>query len=189
MLFSPFVIAPVERAQALQEEFVRRRRHGRHQNRLTALVEISIDFAGRSHAAFGRRLEAAAYLLDFLSGQITSASANQYSVLIIHAFSPFIIGSVDGPKLVRLYIGATLAEESISVRAGIRLSRCGAKGCGTYSSTDVLDFLLSQGTSASAKQYSVLVIHILSAFVIGSVARAQALQESLLAALRHSRAR
>jgi hypothetical protein len=151
-------------------------------------VEISIDFAGRSHTAFGRRLEAAAYLLDFLASQITSASANQYSVLIIHALSPFIIGSGERAQARQkevftrdwLYIGAALAEESISVRAGIRLSRCGAKGCGTYSSTDVLDFLLSQGTSASAKQYSVLVIHILSPFVVGSVARAQALQESLL---------
>jgi hypothetical protein len=89
MLFSPFVIVPVERAQALQEEFVRRRRHGRHQNRLTALVEISIDFAGRSHAAFGRRPEAAAYLLDFLTGQITSAPASQHSVLIIHSVFSF----------------------------------------------------------------------------------------------------
>jgi hypothetical protein len=35
----------------------------------------------------------------------------------------------------------------------------------------VLDFLLTQGTSASAKQYSVLVIHIFSPFVIGPVAR------------------
>jgi hypothetical protein len=188
-MLSPFVIRPIERAQSLQESWFGGAGKDAAGSRSAALVEISIDFAGRCYAAFGCRLEAAAYLLDFLSGQITSASANQYSVLIIHAFSPFIIGSVDGPKLVRLYIGATLAEESISVRAGIRLSRCGAKGCGTYSSTDVLDFLLSQGTSASAKQYSVLVIHILSAFVIGSVARAQALQESLLAALRHSRAR
>jgi hypothetical protein len=87
-------------------------------------------------------------------------------------FSPFIMGPGER-ALARqkevfardwLYIGAALAEESISVRSGIRPSRCGAKGCGTYSSTDVLDFLLTQGTSASAKQYSVLVIHALFSF-------------------------
>jgi hypothetical protein len=54
-------------------------------------VEISIDFAGRSHTAFGRSPETATYLLDFLLAQITSTSANQYSVLVIHTFSPFVI--------------------------------------------------------------------------------------------------
>src|SRR5215831_9920330 len=78
----------------------------------------------------------------------------------------------------RLYIGAALAEESISVQVGIRPSRCGAEGCCTYSSTDVLDFLLTQGTSAPAKQYSVLVIHIFLLLLIGPVARPQTLQES-----------
>ena len=53
-------------------------------NRSTALVEISVNGAGRSHAAFGRRPEAAAYLLDFLTSQIASAPASQHSVLIIH---------------------------------------------------------------------------------------------------------
>jgi hypothetical protein len=56
-----------------------------------------------------------------------------------------------------LYVGATFAHESISVRTIRR--RGGAKGRGTYSATDELDFLLTQGTSAPAKQYSVLVIH------------------------------
>src|SRR5215471_3564552 len=58
-----------------------------------------------------------------------------------------------------LYVGAALAHESISVQVAIRLSRCGAKGCGMYSSTHELDFLLSHVSSATAKQYSVLVIH------------------------------
>jgi hypothetical protein len=59
----------------------------------TALVEIAVDSAGGSHAAFGCRPEPAAYLLDFLFSHVTSASAYQYSVLIIHVFSPFIIWS------------------------------------------------------------------------------------------------
>jgi hypothetical protein len=83
-------------------------------------------------------------------------------------FSFHHLGPLSGPKLFKkkfscrdcLYIGAAFAEESISVRAGISRSRGGAKGCGTYSSTDVLDFLLTQGTSASAKQYPVQVIHV-----------------------------
>jgi hypothetical protein len=49
-----------------------------------------------------------------------------------------------------LYISPAFAVESISVQVAIRLSRCGAKGCGTYSSTDLLDFLLIQVTSAPA---------------------------------------
>jgi hypothetical protein len=63
-----------------------------------------------------------------------------------------------------LYIGAAFAVKSIAVRAGVFRSRRGAKGRGTYSSTDVLDFLLTQGTSALAKQYSVQVIHLSISF-------------------------
>jgi hypothetical protein len=130
-------------------------------------VEISIDGAGCSHAAFGRRPEPAAYLLDFLLSHVTSAPANQYSVLIIHAYSPFVVGPVERARVRQkkflrrewLYVGAAFAVESVAVRAGVFRSRGGAKGCGTYSSTDVLDFLLTQGTSALAKQYSVQVIH------------------------------
>jgi len=92
-MLSPFVIRPVERAQPLQESWFGGAGKDAARSRSAALVEISIDFAGRSHGAFGRRLEAAAYLLDFLARQITSAPAGQHSVLVIHAFSPFIIGS------------------------------------------------------------------------------------------------
>jgi hypothetical protein len=61
-------------------------------------VEISIDGAGCGHATFGRRPEPAAYLLDFLLSHVTSAPANQYSVLIIHVFllSSFL-GPLSGP--------------------------------------------------------------------------------------------
>jgi hypothetical protein len=53
----------------------------------------------------------------------------------------------------------------------------------------VLDFLLTQGTSASAKQHSVLVIHNFSLFVNGPVERAQALQVSLFGGAGRSRTR
>jgi len=53
---------------------------------LTAFVEISVNFSGCGHAAFGRRPEPTAYLFDFLFGQVTSAPAHQYSVLVIHVF-------------------------------------------------------------------------------------------------------
>src|SRR5215469_10850796 len=129
--------------------------------------------------------------------QVTSAPASQHSVLIIHAFSPFIIGAVKW-ALARqkksaprdwLYIRAALAEESISVQAGISPSRCGAKGCGTYSSTDVLDFLLTQGASASTKQYSVLVIHIFSFCYWTRCAGPKLCKRVCSAALRRSRTR
>jgi hypothetical protein len=45
-------------------------------NRSTAFVEISVEGAGCSQGAFGRRPEPAAYLLDFLPRQLTSALAN-----------------------------------------------------------------------------------------------------------------
>jgi len=45
-------------------------------DRLTAFVEISVNCAGCGHAAFGRRSEPAAYLFDFLFGQVTSAPAH-----------------------------------------------------------------------------------------------------------------
>jgi hypothetical protein len=61
-----------------------------------------------------------------------------------------------------LYVGAAFAHESISVRAAC--GRGGTKGGGTYSSADELDFLLTQGTSAPAKQYSVLIIHCFFSF-------------------------
>src|SRR6478672_10723644 len=91
---------------------------------------------------------------------------------MVHVFSFHHFGSVERAQAGQkkssrrdwLYIGAALAHESISVRAGVFRSRGGAKGCGTYSATDVLDFLLTQGTSASAKQYSVQVIHTFISF-------------------------
>jgi hypothetical protein len=44
--------------------------------RSTAFVEISVKGAGCSQGAFGRSPEPAAYLLDFLLIQVTSAPAN-----------------------------------------------------------------------------------------------------------------
>jgi hypothetical protein len=112
-MLSPFVIGPVERAQSLQERWVGDAREDAARNRSAALVEISIDFAGRSHAAFGCRPEAAAHLLDFLASQITSASASQHSVLIIHVFSPFIIGPVEQAHLFkRNFTGGRATDEN-----------------------------------------------------------------------------
>jgi hypothetical protein len=58
-------------------------------------VEISVGGAGWSHAAFGRSPEPAGNHRDFMLIQITSTSAKQNSVLIIHACSPFAVGSVE----------------------------------------------------------------------------------------------
>jgi len=126
-MLSPFVIGPVERTQSLQESWFGGAGNDAAGNRSAALVEISIDCAGSSHAAFGRCPEAAAYLLDLLLSHVTSAPAGQHSILVIHAFSPFIIGSGER-ALARqkevftrdwLYIGAALAHESISVQAAV----------------------------------------------------------------------
>jgi hypothetical protein len=80
-MLSPFVIGPVERAQA----FHKRKRL----MVLAALAEegISIESAGCSQGACGQRPEPTGYHCDFVLIQITSALAEQYSVLVIHVVS------------------------------------------------------------------------------------------------------
>jgi hypothetical protein len=117
-MLSPFVNGPVERAQSLQESWFGDAGNRAAKNRSAALVEISIDCAGRSHAAFGRCAEAAAYLLDLLLSHVTSAPAKQYSVLVIHTvlLSSFWVPLV-GPKAIQekslRRIGYTSAPHSL----------------------------------------------------------------------------
>jgi hypothetical protein len=125
---------------------------------------FAVEYAYRNQGACGQRPEPAAYLHDFLLIQVTSTLANQYSVLVIHAFSPFVIGSVERAQALqkrkRLMILAALAEEGISVKsAGCSQGACGQRRDSTgYHG----DFLLIQITSTLAEQYSVLVIHVVS---------------------------
>src|SRR5690242_7791996 len=74
--------------------------------------------------------------------------------------SPFIIGSVERARAMKL----ALADEYVAVSLALRIDRaeCG----GTKSSTHALHFLSTQITSAPANQYSVQVIHVLSPFVV-----------------------
>ena len=85
--------------------------------------------------------------------------------------SPFIIGSVERARAMKL----ALADEHVAVSLALRIDRaeCG----GTKSSTHALHFLGTQITSASANQYSVQVIHVLSPFVVGRLSRLKVLQE------------
>jgi hypothetical protein len=62
---------------------------------------FTVEYAYGNQGACGQRPEPAAYLLDFLLVQVTSTLANQYSVLVIHVFSPFVMGPLSGPKLVK----------------------------------------------------------------------------------------
>jgi hypothetical protein len=122
-----------------------------------------------NQSACGQRQEPAAYLLDFVLIQITSTLANQYSVLIIHVFSPFVIGPVERAqprqkkslRRKRLLIGAaTLAVEGISIEsAGRSQGACGQRPEPTGYHCD---FVLIQITSTLTEQYSVLVIHVVS---------------------------
>jgi hypothetical protein len=130
---------------------------------------ISVKSAGSSQGACGQRPQPTGDHRDFLIVQVASAPAEQYSVLIIHAFSFHHFGSVERAQALQkevspdgLYVGAAFAHESISVRAA--RGRGGTKGGGTYSAIDEFDFLLTQGTSAPAKQYSVLIIHCFFSF-------------------------
>jgi hypothetical protein len=125
----------------------------------------------RSVGAEGESSKSSIDDFGFCGRQFASTPANQYPVLVVHIFSFHQLGPLSGPNSLkevfatkRLYICAALAVKSISVRAGVIRSRGGAKGCCTYSSTDVLNFLLTQGTSASTKQYSVQVIHTFISF-------------------------
>jgi len=106
-------------------------------------VEISIDGAGCSHAAFGRRPEAATYLLDFLASQITSAPASQYSVLVIHVLSPFVVAPVErAQSLQESLFGraqtqpSALAADLADVLIPIRRRRVGAERKSNKASID-----------------------------------------------------
>jgi hypothetical protein len=52
---------------------------------------FAVEDAWCNQGACGQRPEPAAYLLDFLLIQFPSTLANQYSVLVIHTFFPFVI--------------------------------------------------------------------------------------------------
>src|SRR5215470_18136970 len=82
--------------------------------------------------------------------------------------SPFIIWARFDRAQISLYGCANwpaLADGRISVFVGARRGGEGARGFSLQSTTDEIDFLLAQGAGASAKQYSVLVVHALSPFV------------------------
>jgi len=126
---------------------------------LAALAEegISIKSAGCSQGACGQRRDSTGYHGDFMLIQITSTLANQYSVLVIHAFSPFVIVPVERAQALqekssrqkRLLIGtAALAVESISVE-GAGWSHA-AFGRGPQSAGYLHDFVLVQVTRAPA---------------------------------------
>jgi hypothetical protein len=93
-VFSPFVIAPVQRAQSRQKKSLRRECL---YVAAALAVGISVGGAGESQGAFGRSPEAAGYLHYFVFVQVTSALASQHSVLIIHTFLLSSFGSVNGP--------------------------------------------------------------------------------------------
>jgi hypothetical protein len=103
--------------------------------------------------------------VGFRGRQLASTLADQYSVLVIHVFLLSSIGSVERPKLFTgqwrkwLQIGATaLAVEGIPIEsAGCSQGACGQRPEPTGYDRD---FLVIQITSALAKQYSFVVIHI-----------------------------
>jgi hypothetical protein len=176
-------LRPLSGPKFFKEEFVRRRRQRRRlEPGSTALVEIPIDFAGRSHAAFGRRPEAAAYPLDFLTRQITSAPAGQHSVLITHgvfSFHDWAHGT--GPSLTKMFSAALkrsrarLAADFTNVLISIRRGTAAAQGKSPKASIDKVGFRGRQLASTPADQYSFFVIHVWFSFRhFGSVERARA---------------
>ena len=131
-LFSFYSFGSVERAQKLfKESLFGGAGKGRRLNHSTAFVEIAVKGAGYSQAAFGRRPESAAYLVDFLLVQVTSAPASQHSVLIIHGVSPLkkVFGSAGRSR-------RRLAANLTYVLISIRRRRVGAERKGNKSSVD-----------------------------------------------------
>jgi hypothetical protein len=64
-----------------------------------------------------------------------------------------------GKGATLLAMGPALADLGVSVLIGASRTGNGAQGCSSYSSTDALDFLCTQRTSALANQNSFMVIH------------------------------
>jgi len=136
--------------------------------------------AWRNQGACGQRPEAAAYLLDFVLVQFASTLANQYSVLIIHVFLLSSLGPLSGPNLVKevLLIGAAaLAVEGISIES----AGCSQRACGQCPKPTGhhCDFVLIQITSTLAKQYSVLIIHVVSFRHLGPLSGPNLVKEVL----------
>jgi hypothetical protein len=75
MFFLLSALGPLSGPQARQKLFGRAGK-GAAWDRSTAFVEITVEGAGCSQAAFGCRPEPAAYLIDFLLIQVTSAPAS-----------------------------------------------------------------------------------------------------------------
>lgn len=99
--------------------------------------------------------------------QVTSAPAHQYSVLVIHAFSPFIIGSVErtGSRQESLFgcierSRTRLAAEFANMLVSVRRRSGGAEGKSSKSCIYDFRFCRCQFASTPANQHSVLVIHI-----------------------------
>jgi hypothetical protein len=79
---------------------------------------FAVEYAYRNKGACGQRPETAAYLLNFLFIQVTSALANQYSVLVIHAFLLSLLGPY-GPKLVKqVFTAETAIDRGCRTRCG-----------------------------------------------------------------------
>jgi hypothetical protein len=106
-------------------------------------------------------------VLDFLLTQSTSASAKQYSVQVIHTFISFRdFGLIDGTSFAKELSAAPtrsqarLAANLTDVLISIRRRTGGAEGKSTKSPINEVGFRGCQLASASANQYSVLIVHV-----------------------------
>ena len=130
---------------------------------------VAVSLALRVDRAECGGTKSSTHALHFLSTQVTSAPANQYSVQVIHVLSPFVVGPVEPAQSSAresLFSGAfrrsrkRLTAHLADVLISIRRRRIGAARKSNKASVDHLGFRGRQLASAPANQYSVLVFHV-----------------------------
>jgi hypothetical protein len=72
----------------LSRTILRRAARSLHSSNAAAFVNIAIGFTAYAAGAHSQRTESTSHLSGFLFVQLTRAFAEQYSVLVIHFFSP-----------------------------------------------------------------------------------------------------
>ena len=87
--FSFRILSPLSRAQTFQKSFSAVLTPARY---LAAnLADVLISIRGRRVGAKRKSTKATIYKIGFGWRQLTSAFANQYPILLVHMFSPFMI--------------------------------------------------------------------------------------------------
>lgn len=72
---------------------------------------VAVPMASHTNRAGCKGAQSSTHALDLFRCQITSTTANQYPVLVMHTFLLSSFGSVDGPKLFKRNLPGRQAKD------------------------------------------------------------------------------